>query len=66
MLPLLVRGSSRIHVRANGRGRARGRERVAELTTSARSYALVLILAAQVREQCVAQEGIVGRGRASE
>jgi len=62
-----VRGSPRIHVRAN----VRERERVAErrrTTTSARSYApvLILALARAALGLCVTQEGIVGRGRVSE
>ena len=61
---VVVRGSPRIHVRANGRGRVHERERVAEgQTTSARSYApvvLILILAL-ARGLRVTREGIVGR-----
>jgi len=60
LMVVVVRGSRHIHVRANER------ERVAERrTTSARSYAPVLILAL-ARGLRVTQEGIVGRGRVSE
>jgi hypothetical protein len=60
---VVVRGSPRIHVRANGRGRVHEDERVAEgQTTSARSYALLLILIlALARGLRVTQEEIVGR-----
>ena len=54
---VVVRGSLRIHARANGR------ERVAErrTTTSARSYAPAVLGLLRVT-----QEEIVGRGRVSE
>jgi hypothetical protein len=63
MAVVVVRGSPRIHVRVNGGERVAGRQ-----TTSARSYAPVLILALAraglgLR---VTQEGIVGRGRVLE
>jgi hypothetical protein len=66
---VVVRGSPRIHARANGRGRVHERERVAgRRTMSARSYApvLILALARAVPGLRVTQGGIVGRGRVSE
>jgi len=64
LLPMMVvvRGSPRIHVRANGRESERvaaGRTR-----TSARSYARAVLRA--VLGLRVSQEGIVGHGRGSE
>jgi hypothetical protein len=67
LMVVVVRGSPRIHVRANGCGRVCDRV-VERRRTNVHSYvpSVLILILALARGLRVAREGIVGRGRVSE